>query len=89
VSKLLIACLIVLTATLLALSTAQAQDSTLTFKVDKKADLMVEGRAADLTLTVACPYGWQILEAFVYLLVLNPRTRETLSISPGVHLKLK
>lgn len=66
-SRLLILCLVVLAATVTAFSQLSAQTDTLLLEIEKKAELVNEGTAANLTVTVACPDGWEVLEAFVYI----------------------
>lgn len=45
---------------------AQGQE-TIAIVIDKKAELVDGGAAADLTVAIACPAGLQVLEAFAYI----------------------
>jgi len=51
---------------LLPAAGAPARD-TLTVQVAKKATLVDEGRAVAVTVTVTCPSGSDVLEAFIYV----------------------
>jgi len=51
---------------LIGLSIAYTQDS-LSIDIDKKADLVNDGQAVNLTVEIACPSGRQVLEAFAYV----------------------
>lgn len=61
--------LLVLAATLMAVVSAgpATAQETLSIQVHRKATLVDGGRSVDLRVTVTCPAGATVLEAFVYL----------------------
>ena len=63
-SKLLIGCVAGLL--LLAVSSAQARES-ITVKIDNNATLIDGGEAVEVGMKISCPRGFEVLEAFMYV----------------------
>jgi hypothetical protein len=66
--RLVLRIILVLSATLMVMNArpAAAQE-TLSIHVDRKATLIDGGQAVDLRVTVTCPAGATVLEAFLYV----------------------